>query len=185
MATAWWALPLLLQGRYAFNFLPYVEQAATTTGTVVGRRRAARRRKLDGLPQPRHAVAARGLGHGHHPDRDHRRRDRRRGRPVRAGHAEHARRGLAPAVRRPRGGRGAGRVRRAARRPVSQRVDQLLDGALAPFRNVYKLEPVIAVALALGLAHAAATWLASASRRADHARPAGVHLVAGPSPASC
>ena len=34
MATAWWALPLLLQGRYAFNFLPYVEQAATTTGTV-------------------------------------------------------------------------------------------------------------------------------------------------------
>jgi len=34
MATAWWALPLLLQGKYAFNFLPYVEQAATTTGTV-------------------------------------------------------------------------------------------------------------------------------------------------------
>ena len=31
---------------------------------------------------------------------------------------------------------------------------------LAPFRNVYKLEPVIAVVLALGLAHAAATWLA-------------------------
>ena len=33
MATAWWALPLLLQGKYAFNFLPYVEQASTTTGT--------------------------------------------------------------------------------------------------------------------------------------------------------
>ena len=31
MATAWWALPLLLQGKYAFNFLPYVEQASTTT----------------------------------------------------------------------------------------------------------------------------------------------------------
>src|SRR5580698_3809028 len=26
MATAWWALPLLLQGKYAFNFLPYIEQ---------------------------------------------------------------------------------------------------------------------------------------------------------------
>src|SRR6516225_4042292 len=34
MATAWWAVPLLLQGKYAFNFLPYVEQASTTTGTV-------------------------------------------------------------------------------------------------------------------------------------------------------
>ena len=34
MATAWWALPLLLQGRYAFNFLPYVEQASTTTGSM-------------------------------------------------------------------------------------------------------------------------------------------------------
>jgi len=33
MATAWWVLPLLLQGKYAFNFLPYVEQASTTTGT--------------------------------------------------------------------------------------------------------------------------------------------------------
>jgi arabinofuranan 3-O-arabinosyltransferase len=35
-----------------------------------------------------------------------------------------------------------------------------MDGPLAPFRNVYKLEPVIAAALTLGLAHAAATWLA-------------------------
>jgi arabinofuranan 3-O-arabinosyltransferase len=34
MAIAWWALPLLLQGKYAFNFLPYVEQASSTTGTM-------------------------------------------------------------------------------------------------------------------------------------------------------
>ena len=34
MATAWWALPLVLQAKYAFNFLPYVEQASTTTNTV-------------------------------------------------------------------------------------------------------------------------------------------------------
>ena len=33
-ATAWWAVPLLLQGRYSFNFLPYVEQATTTTKTM-------------------------------------------------------------------------------------------------------------------------------------------------------
>src|SRR5260370_11640388 len=46
--------------------------------------------------------------------------------------------------------------------PFHQTVDHLLDGALAPFRNVYKLEPVIAAVLALGLAHAAAAWLARA-----------------------
>src|SRR5260370_19461143 len=34
LATAWWVLPLLLQGKYAFNFLPYIEQASTTTGTM-------------------------------------------------------------------------------------------------------------------------------------------------------
>ncbi len=31
LATAWWAGPLLHQGRYGFNFLPYIEQATTTT----------------------------------------------------------------------------------------------------------------------------------------------------------
>src|SRR6202043_2292926 len=28
--TAWWLVPLLLQGRYSFNFLSYIEQATTT-----------------------------------------------------------------------------------------------------------------------------------------------------------
>ena len=49
---------------------------------------------------------------------------------------------------------------RALGGPLHGPVDHLLDGSLAPFRNVYKLEPVIAAALALGLAHAVATWLA-------------------------
>lgn len=31
LATAWWAIPLLFQLRYGFNFLPYTERAATTT----------------------------------------------------------------------------------------------------------------------------------------------------------
>ena len=34
LATVWWAGPLLYQGRYGFNFLPYIEQAATTTQTM-------------------------------------------------------------------------------------------------------------------------------------------------------
>ena len=35
--------------------------------------------------------------------------------------------------------------------PFHGPLDRLLDGTLAPFRNVYKLEPVIAAVLALGL----------------------------------
>ncbi|MGA4842218.1 DUF3367 domain-containing protein [Streptomyces sp. G45] len=34
LATAWWVVPLLLLGIYGENFLPYVENAATTTGTM-------------------------------------------------------------------------------------------------------------------------------------------------------
>lgn len=33
LATAWWAIPLLFLAKYGFNFLPYVEQSVTTTGT--------------------------------------------------------------------------------------------------------------------------------------------------------
>ena len=57
--------------------------------------------------------------------------------------------------------------------PFHSGIDGLLDGPLAPFRSVYKLEPVIAAALALGLAHAVATWLAG---RAP-GRPAGLQRV--------
>ncbi|MGC0416181.1 alpha-(1-_3)-arabinofuranosyltransferase domain-containing protein [Embleya sp. AB8] len=34
LATAWWVVPLLLLGVYGENFLPYVEQADTTTSTM-------------------------------------------------------------------------------------------------------------------------------------------------------
>ena len=61
MATAWWVVPLLLQGRYAFNFLPYIEQAPATTGTMSAAAACAAR-ELDGLPQPRHARGCRPAG---------------------------------------------------------------------------------------------------------------------------
>ncbi len=32
LATAWWLVPLLLQARYSFNFLPYVEQSGCRPG---------------------------------------------------------------------------------------------------------------------------------------------------------
>ena len=34
LATMWWLIPLLFLGKYGFNFLPYTEQAAVTTSTM-------------------------------------------------------------------------------------------------------------------------------------------------------
>ena len=160
MASAWWALPLLLQGKYAFNFLPYVEQASTTTGTesaAAALRGAGNWTAYLNLGTPWlpagwamvstpmaiivGAIAAAcglyGLALRSMP----------------AGTWLRLSVGLAAACALAGYGRSLGG-------PLHGPVDHLLDGALAPFRNVYKLEPVIAAALALGLAHAVATWLA-------------------------
>src|SRR5580704_17016492 len=129
LATAWWVLPLLLQGKYAFNFLPYVEQASTTTGTESA------------------SAALRGAGNWT--------AYLNLGVPwLPAGWAMVST-PMAIIV-----GAIAAACGRALGGPLHGPVDHLLDGSLAPFRNVYKLEPVIAAALALGLAHAVATWLA-------------------------
>src|SRR5690349_13035610 len=165
MATAWWALPLLLQGKYAFNFLPYVEQASTTTGTesaAAALRGAGNWTAYLNLGTPWlpagwamvstpmaiivGAIAAAcglyGLAL----------------RSLPAGTWLRLCFGLAAAAALAGYGRALGG-------PLHGPVDHLLDGPLAPFRNVYKLEPVIAAALALGLAHAVATWLARAPGR--------------------
>ena len=153
--TAWWLIPLVLQGRYSFNFLPYIEQSATTTKTMSA---AALLRgtgtwtayfNLGGAPwlaagwamvsspaailasAAASAVGLAGLA--------------RRDMP--------ARRWLCSCV---------GLVAILALAgyygplsgPLHTAMDNLLDGPLAPFRSMYKLEPVIAVALALGCAHA-------------------------------
>jgi arabinofuranan 3-O-arabinosyltransferase len=166
-ATAWWALPLLLQGKYAFNFLPYIEQAPTTTGTMsaaAALRGAGNWTAYLNLGTPwlpagwalvstpmaiiSGAVAA---GCGLY------------GLALRSlpyGTWLRLSAGVAAAVALAGYGGALGG-------PFHQPVDQLLDGALAPFRNVYKLEPVIAAALALGLAHAAGPWLS----RPESGRP--------------
>jgi arabinofuranan 3-O-arabinosyltransferase len=154
-ATAWWAIPLLLQGRYSLNFLPYIEQATTTTRTMSA---AASLRgagtwtaylDFDGVPWlsagwsmvnssaailASALVAGTGLAGLANRDMPERR--------WLCGCT-----GLAVAVALagyygPLGG------------PFHATIDHLLDGALAPFRSTYKLEPVVAVALALGCAHA-------------------------------
>ncbi len=154
-ATAWWAIPLLLQGRYSFNFLPYIEQSATTTRTLSA---AAVLRgtgtwtayfNLGGTPwlsagwamvtSPAailasavvSAVGLAGLARRDMPER----------RWLCICTALVAMVAMAGYYG-PLGG------------PWHTAIDNLLDGTLAPFRSLYKIEPVIAVALALGCAHA-------------------------------
>jgi arabinofuranan 3-O-arabinosyltransferase len=165
MATAWWALPLLLQGKYAFNFLPYIEQAPTTTGTMsaaavlrgAGNWTAYLNLGTPWLPAgwalvstPMAIIAgAIAAGCGLYGLAS-------RSMPYAAWLRLSA--GLAAAVALAGYGGSLGG-------PFHGLVDRLLDGTLAPFRNVYKLEPVIAAVLALGLAHAAAAWLAPSPGR--------------------
>ena len=160
LATAWWALPLLLQGRYAFNFLPYIEQSATTTGTTsaaatlrgAGNWTAYLNLGTPWLPAGwalvstpmaiiAGAIAAASGLYGL----------AQRNLPYAAWLRLSAGLAAAGALAGYGGSLGG---------PFHGPVDHLLNGALAPFRNVYKLEPVFAAVLALGLAHAAVTWLA-------------------------
>jgi arabinofuranan 3-O-arabinosyltransferase len=153
--TAWWTIPLVLQGKYAFNFLPFIEQSATTARTTSA---AAVLRgtsvwtayfNLGGTPWLQagwamissapailasavvSAVGLAGLARRDMPER--------RWLCICAGLA--AMLALAGYYG-PLGG------------PWHAEVDAWLDGPLAPFRSLYKLEPVIAVALTLGVAHA-------------------------------
>jgi arabinofuranan 3-O-arabinosyltransferase len=156
--TAWWLVPLLLQSRYSFNFLPYIEQAGTTFGMMSA---AAFLRGTGnwtaylnlGTPwlsagwsvvtSPAAILAsATAAGTGLYGLA-------RRDMPERRWLLASV--GLASAVALagyggPLGG------------PLSGPADTLFNGALAPLRSLYKIEPVVAVALALGCAHALSRW---------------------------
>jgi arabinofuranan 3-O-arabinosyltransferase len=156
-ATAWWLVPLLLLGRYSPPFLDWIESAAVTTapGSVSEALRGTTQwlAGIVGGSGPRWpaafavltsrsgvalglAVALLGLG-----GLAHRRMPGRRflllGLLV----------GLALVT--------AGHVGTWTA-PWAPAVQDLLDGPLAPLRNVHKFEPVVRLPLVLGLAHALA-----------------------------
>ena len=179
LATSWWLGPLLYQGRYGFNFLPYIEQAATTTQTMSA------------------AAALRGSGNWV--------AYLNFGQPwltagsvmvasawAVAGGAVAAAAGLAGLARRdlPEAGwlRGTAAVAvlwaltgysGPLGGPLHRQVQALLDGPLSALRNVYKIEPALAVVLALGIAHVLArgVWPMPAARRIACA--AAVVVLAG------
>jgi arabinofuranan 3-O-arabinosyltransferase len=157
--TSWWLIPLLLQGRYSFNFLPYIEQSGTTFLTMSAAaflRGAGTWTAYVNFGTPwlsagwsevtspaaiMASAAAAGAGlYGL----------ARRDMPARRWLAGCV--GLAAALALagypgPLGG------------PLSGPADTLFNGVLAPLRSLYKIEPVVAVALALGCAHAMSRWV--------------------------
>jgi arabinofuranan 3-O-arabinosyltransferase len=157
--TAWWLIPLLLQGKYSVNFLPYIEQSGSTLRFMSA------------------AAFLRGTGNWT--------AYLNLGTPwLSAGWSEitSAAAILASAAAAGAGLYGLARSDMPSRRwllgcvglasavaltgyfgplggPLSGPVDAVFNGALAPLRTLYKIEPVVAVALALGCAHAMSRWM--------------------------
>src|SRR5262245_19755368 len=180
VATAWWLGPLLLQAKYSYNFLPYVEQAATTTGTMSAAsflRGAGNWTAYLNLGQPwLHAgwvmvaypvaimAAAIAAGTGL---LGLSRRDLPVGGWLRLSLGAAALVALS-GYSGPLGG------------VFHSPVDQLLNGVGAPLRSVYKVEPVAAAVLALGIAHALVLRVRRAALVADPAPRALWHVLAAP-----
>ncbi|WP_369169114.1 alpha-(1-_3)-arabinofuranosyltransferase family protein [Streptomyces sp. R28] len=166
LATAWWVIPLLLLGTYGENFLPYVESSQTTTETMSA---------TEALRGAGNWVAYLHFGESWLPA----------GWTVAASvvvivcSALAAGLGLAGLARRDMPERrwlvltvvtvalillaGYGGAFGA---PFHGVVRDWLDGGLVPFRNIYKFQPGLALALVLGLAH-----LAGVAAQARGARP--------------
>ncbi|MFE0434370.1 alpha-(1-_3)-arabinofuranosyltransferase family protein [Streptomyces nigra] len=166
LATAWWVIPLLLLGTYGENFLPYVESSQTTTDTMAA---------TEALRGAGNWVAYLHFGEAWLPA----------GWTVASAavvivcSALAAGLGLAGLARRDMPERrwlvltaltvvpvllaGYGGAFGA---PFHGVVQDWLDGGLAPFRNVYKFQTGLALALVLGLAH-----LAGVAAQARGARP--------------
>ncbi|MGW6391485.1 alpha-(1-_3)-arabinofuranosyltransferase domain-containing protein [Streptomyces sp. NPDC055103] len=170
LATVWWVVPLLLLGAYGENFMPYVEQADTTTATMSA---------TELLRGAGNWVAYLHFGEAWLPA----------GWTVATsvvtvlGSALAAALGLAGLARRDLperrwllltvltvvlitlagyGGAFGG--------PFHGAVQDWLNGPLKPFRNIYKFQPGLALALVLGLTHLTAELTERRSSRALRGR---------------
>jgi arabinofuranan 3-O-arabinosyltransferase len=155
-ACSWWAIPLILQGKYSFNFLPFIEQTVTTSRTMSASaviRGAGFWTAYFNVGGPwitagwtdvtapltilASGVAAStglfGLARRDMPER--------RWLLICVGLVSAV---MLAGYYGPGGG------------PLHSGVNVLFNGPLAPFRSLYKFEPVLALALALGCAHALA-----------------------------
>ncbi|GLY91456.1 coagulation factor 5/8 type [Actinoallomurus iriomotensis] len=170
-ATAWWSVPLVLLGRYAFSWLTYTEKAVTTTSSTSladilrGTERWTNMLLVDGSPWlplghlflsrtlpvlATAAVAALGVAGLS-----------RRGLPERTFLLVTLLLGVTVIVSGHAG-------------PFAGEVRQWIDGPLSPLRNLYKFDGLVRLPLALGLVHLL-TPLGGERRRT---RPVAAALVA-------
>ncbi|RBY90428.1 DUF3367 domain-containing protein [Blastococcus sp. TBT05-19] len=167
LATAWWLVPLLLLGRYSPPFLDYIETAAiTTAGTELVQVLRGTTQWLAGLGGLRGPSWPAGFDLLH------------AALPVAASLVV-ATAGVAALLRRDLPHRrwlvlglltgvalvSAGHVGTVAGAGAGA-INELLDGALAPLRNVHKFDPVLRLPLALGAVHLLAVLLRAATRPA-------------------
>ncbi|MGY1744376.1 alpha-(1-_3)-arabinofuranosyltransferase [Blastococcus sp. SYSU D00695] len=172
LATAWWAGPLLLLGRFSPPFLYYIETASTTTApTDVLSVLRGTSHWVAQLSSPSGPTWPAGWSLVHDAL------------PV-AGTVVLAAAGLVALCRRDVPERvwlvlgvlaGVGLVTLGHLASVQGQwagpLHDALDGALSPLRNVHKFDPVLRLPLALGLAHLGAVLLRRARRRGQ--APAG------------
>ncbi|MFG3257839.1 alpha-(1-_3)-arabinofuranosyltransferase family protein [Streptomyces sp. NPDC048172] len=165
LATVWWWVPLLLLGAYGEDFMPYVENAQTTTGTMSatemlrggGNWTAYLHFGEPWLPAGwtvaaswlailggaiAAAIGLAGLARRDLPER----------------------RWLVLTVVTVTGIMLAGYAG-ALGAPFSEDVQGWLDGWLRPFRNIYKFQPGLALALVLGLIHLTGVALSTRGTR--------------------
>ena len=150
VATAWWSVPLLLLGKYAFSWLTYTEKASTTTSTTSlvnvfrGTERWLDILLVDGSPWLP-------LGHVFVTETL----------PILATGAVAAL-GVAGLVRRGLLERtfllvtlliGVAVIVSGHAGPLAAPTRDLIDGPLAPLRNLYKFDGLVRLPLALGLVH--------------------------------
>jgi arabinofuranan 3-O-arabinosyltransferase len=176
LGTAWWAVPLVFEGGYGFNFLPYVEQSVTTTATSSA---------LSSLQGTSNWTAYLNEGSWNQA-----------GAAVvssaavllaSAAVAGFGLYGLAredvPERRFLRWCVGIGLTAAAAGYwgeigdPFSRTVRGLLNGPLVPFRNVYKFSPTITLALVVAAAHGLHVLWAG-RRSLDWRRPLATAMAA-------
>jgi arabinofuranan 3-O-arabinosyltransferase len=180
LATSWWLVPLLLQAKYSYNFLPYVEQAATTSRTVSAAsflRGAGNWTAYLNLGQPwlragwvmvaypvaiMAAAIAAGVGLLGLSRRD-----------LPVGTWLRLSLGIAALIALCGYPGALGGI-------FHQQVAQLLNGVAAPMRSVYKVEPVAAAVLALGIAHALVLRTKRVALADDPSARALWHLLAAP-----
>ncbi|MFJ8229974.1 alpha-(1-_3)-arabinofuranosyltransferase family protein [Streptomyces sp. NPDC094448] len=168
LATLWWVVPLLLLGAYGENFLPYIETSQITTDTMAA---------TETLRGAGNWVAYLNFGEAWLPAGW----SVAASVPVVVCSALAAALGLAGLARRDLPERRwlvltvltvalltlsgyAGKFGA----PFAGPVQDLLDGALAPFRNIYKFQPGLALALVIGLVHITAVAVRERGTRPVH-----------------